>query len=139
MRQAADGQDKALAGHCGAAANRNFEGRWPRWESSVVAVTGGWARVVRATSAQGLYPGVTISLRGAPRAAETAERDKAAAHSGRVTDMVAARRAGNKAVFMVVSPGLTQALGGPGSSLRAGEPPRIPRRVERILPPGDSA
>jgi hypothetical protein len=105
----------------------------------VGAVTDGLAGAVRATVAQGLYPGVTISLRGAPRAAEAAERIKAAAHSGKVTPMVVTRRTGKAADFMVTTPGLKQTLGGPGSSLRAGAPGRIPTRVERILRSGDAA
>lgn len=103
------------------------------------AVTGGLAGAVRATVAQGLYPGVTISLRGAPWADEAAEMIKAAAHSGKVTPMVVTRQMGRATEFMVTTPGLKQTLGGPGSSLRAGEPPRIPTRVERILRSGDTA
>lgn len=130
-------QVRAFASHFDDAATREVEGRWPRCDSAAVASAGGLAVDVRAAALHGWYPGVTISLRGAPRAAGAADRNTVAAHRGRAKAIVATRRAAKKLVFMMTSPGLKQALIGPGSSVRAGATACIPIQKERLLPPGD--
>ena len=142
MNRVTADQDRAFVAHWGAAtATRVDGGRWPRsGKATTSADAGALTGAVRAAAwgwAQGLCPGVTISLRGAACTADATTTHSEAAHSSKVMARTTSGRKGKMAVFMVVSPEVAWARSGRVASVRPGAHRRIPTEKERFHRPGD--